>query len=190
MTVAELPQLVVPEFSFKREVERLSGENVSTCFQCEKCTNGCPLHSWMDILPHRMMRCVQLGVKEEALRSDTIWVCASCETCTARCPNGIDIAHVMDTLRQISQRDHVPASQRSVPIFHNAFLSSIKRHGRVYEGAMAITYSFKNESWAGVFKLAGMGMAMFRKGKVNIIPKRVRSLGQIKDIFRRTELKG
>lgn len=190
MVVAHMPQEVVPKPSFRNEVGRSGGENVSACFQCEKCTNGCPLYAWMDIPPHRMMRLIQLGLKDEALRSNTIWVCASCETCTARCPNGIDIAHVMDTLRQISQREGIPASKRSVPIFHKAFLSSIRRHGRVYEAEMATNFFFKNESWASLSKLAGMGLQMFSKGKVKLLPNRVRDLRKIREIFRRTELKG
>jgi len=136
------------------------------------------------------MRCIQLGLKDEALRSDTIWVCASCETCTARCPNDIDIAHVMDTLRQISQREGIPPSQRSVPIFHRAFLNSIRKHGRVYEAEMATSFFFKNESWGSLSKLAAMGLQMFKKGKVKLMPSRLRGAGQVKDIFRRSALKG
>jgi heterodisulfide reductase subunit C len=144
----------------------------------------------MDVLPHRMMRSVQLGLKDEALRSRTIWVCASCETCTARCPNSIDIAQVMDTLRQISQREGVPASRRSVPIFHKAFLDSIRKHGRVYEAEMATTFYLKAESWASLSKLAAMGLQMFGKGKVKLRPSRVRAVSQIRDIFGRSGLKG
>ncbi len=55
----------------------------------------------MDILPHRLIRAVHLGLKDEVIKSRTIWTCASCETCSTRCPNGIDIAHVMDAARQI-----------------------------------------------------------------------------------------
>ncbi len=190
MAVAQMPQVVAPRASFRNEIEASGGQNVSTCFQCEKCSNGCPLYAWMDIPPHRMMRCVQLGLKDEALRSDTIWVCASCETCTARCPNDIDIAHVMDTLRQISQREGVPPSQRSVPIFHKAFLNSIRRHGRVYEAEMATSFFFKNESWGSLSKLATMGLQMFKKGKVKLMPSRLRGAGQVKDMFRRSGLKG
>lgn len=190
MAIAQMPEQVIPKLSFRNEVERWGGENVSACFQCEKCTNGCPLYAWMDIAPHRMMRYIQLGLKEQALRSNTIWVCASCETCTARCPNDIDIAHVMDTLRQISQREGVAPSQRAVPIFHKAFLSSIRRHGRVYEAEMATTFFFKNESWGSLSKLAAMGVQMFRKGKVKLMPNRVRGAGRVRDIFKRTGVKG
>jgi len=155
-----------------------------------KCTNGCPLATYMDITPHKLMREVQFGLKDEVLKSHTIWICASCETCSTRCPNGIDIAHVMDTLRQIGGAEKVPAAQRSVPIFHNAFLGSIKRHGRIHEGEMALTYSFKNESWAGIFKLVDLGLMMLKKGKVKLIPSGVKAKGEIKQLYKRSELKG
>lgn len=190
MATAALPQVVVPDSSFRKQVEHESEQNVSSCYQCEKCTNGCPLYEWMDIQPHKVMRCVQLGLKEQILKSQTIWLCASCETCSARCPNGIDIAHVMDSLRQLSQREQIPASQYNIPIFHNAFLGSIRRHGRVHEGEMAVTYYFENESWAGILKLASMGFLVFLKGKVKLRPNRVHAVQQVKDIFRRTESKG
>src|SRR4030042_6002979 len=122
VNVGWLPQSITPNPSFRKEVDQMSGEKVSACFQCEKCTNGCPVSFSMDIVPHRLMRCIHLGLKDQVLRSDTIWVCASCETCTTRCPNGIDIAHVMDTLRQLSKRQGIKPAQYSIPIFHSAFL--------------------------------------------------------------------
>ena len=190
MTVDQLSKTIVPNPSFRKEVEGKSGEKVSACFQCEKCTNGCPITFAMDIPPHKVIRSVHLGLKDEVLNSDTIWVCASCETCTTRCPNGIDIAHIMDTLRQISQREGIRASQPKVPIFHSAFLSSIKRHGKVSEIEMALTYYLKGEGLKGLLAQAGMGIGMFTKGKLKLIPDRVRAIGQVKNIFKNAEERG
>ncbi|MFH1032387.1 MAG: 4Fe-4S dicluster domain-containing protein [Chloroflexota bacterium] len=170
------------------QIQELSGEKISTCFQCEKCTNGCPLTFAMDILPHRVMHSIQLGLADEVLNSDTIWVCASCETCTARCPNDIDIAHVMDTLRQMSTERGVKASQKQAPVFHNVFLSSIKRFGRLHEATMALEYALKSEGVKGVRKQSGLGLEMMRKGKIRLMP----NLGggnRVKDVFRRAERK-
>ena len=185
MTVAELPPVIIPHPSFRLEVEKLSGEKVSACFQCEKCTNGCPITFAMDIVPHKLIRSVHLGLKDAVLNSDTIWVCASCETCTTRCPNGIDIAHIMDTLRQLSRREGIPASQKDVPVFHSAFLSSIKRHGRVHEMEMAVEYTLKSAGLGGLMKQAGMGLDMFKKGKLKILPARFQANSQVKRIFRK-----
>jgi heterodisulfide reductase subunit C len=90
----------------------------------------------------------------------------------------------MDSLRQLSRRQGIEASQKSMPIFVAAFLSSIKRHGRVHETEMALTYAIKDAGLFGSFKLAGLGLAMFLKGKTKLLPSRVRSLGDIRNIFK------
>ena len=187
MAVLELPQIIKPSPSLRKRVEELSGQKVSACFQCEKCTNGCPVTFAMDIPPHKLIRLIHLGLQERVLSSDTIWVCASCETCTTRCPNGIDIAHIMDTLRQISQQDGIHTSQENAPIFHSVFLSSIRRHGRVHEMSMAAIFTLKSEGIRGLLKQAGMGLEMIRRGKFSLLPNRLRANKQVSNIFKKAE---
>lgn len=207
MSVAQLPGVIVPKPSFRSKVEEISGERVSDCFQCEKCTNGCPLVFAMDIAPHKIIRSVHLGLEDVVLKSDTIWVCVSCETCTTRCPNNIDIAHVMDSLRQISQREGVEPSQPNIPLFHKIFLASVKRFGRVHEGEIATTYMLKagglqelrdmadmgldmvkTGGLKELLSMAGMGLDMYKKGKLQLLPHFPNK--QVRDIFRDTETKG
>ena len=88
---------------FKAKVEELSGEKIDLCFQCGTCSSGCPLTDEMDLLPSTLIRLVQLGL-EEALDSRTIWICGSCFKCEVRCPRGIDIANVMEALRELMLR--------------------------------------------------------------------------------------
>ena len=95
---------------FVAKVEELSGQNLLVCYQCGKCSAGCPAVHDMDILPNQIIRFAQLGLKEELLDSKAIWVCASCMTCNVRCPKGINIAEVIEALRQIllrQRKDHV-----------------------------------------------------------------------------------
>ena len=187
MTVAKIPEKISPRPSLRRKIEDLSGQKIAACFQCEKCTNGCPVTFAMDVVPHRLMRMLQLGLLDEAIRSDTIWVCASCETCTTRCPNDIDIAHVMDTLRQLSQREGIKVVQKNAPTFHAAFLASLRRHGRVHEPEMAVEYMLKSGGLNGLRKQAGTGMAMFKRGKIKLLPPRVRAGRQVKNIFKKVK---
>jgi heterodisulfide reductase subunit C len=187
MIDSEVAVAIVPDPKLGKGVEKASGQNISACFQCGKCTNGCPITFAMDISPHKLVHLLQYGQVDKVLHSDTIWVCASCETCTTRCPNGIDIAHLMDTLRQLSRRQAIKTSQYSIPIFHHAFLSSIKRHGRVHETEMALTYSIEDAGWFGFLKLTGLGFAMFLKGKTKLRPSRVRALKYVKKLFRKAE---
>jgi heterodisulfide reductase subunit C len=87
----------------QEEVEALSGQRVFACYHCGKCTAGCPFASEMDLTPRQVLEYIMEG-RVEVLNSRTIWLCAACFTCTVRCPNGIDIARVMEALRQILLR--------------------------------------------------------------------------------------
>ena len=89
---------------FIAKVEELSGQNLLACYQCGKCSAGCPAVSQMDILPNQIIRYAQLGFKDELLKSKSIWICASCFTCTSRCPKGVDLAKVMEALRLLLLR--------------------------------------------------------------------------------------
>jgi heterodisulfide reductase subunit C2 len=165
-------------------IQELSGQPISTCFQCEKCTNGCPMAFAMDISPHRVMHSLRLGLVADVLNSDTIWVCASCQTCTTRCPNGIDIEHVMGTLRQLSIKHGVKPSQKIAPQFHQAFLNNIRRLGRMHELTMGVEFALRSEGIKGVMKQANLGLNMIRKGKMKLLPGRLNAGKDIKDIFR------
>lgn len=89
---------------FVKLVNEISGQNVLNCYQCGRCSAGCPLTFAMKLLPSQVIRLVQLGLEDEALESNTSWVCASCLTCHARCPRGVDLAKVMEALRKIRLR--------------------------------------------------------------------------------------
>ncbi len=120
---------------FVAKVEELSGQNLLACYQCGKCSAGCPAVSEMDILPNQVIRLAQLGLKDELSKSKSIWICASCMTCNSRCPKGVNIAEVMEALRLILLRkreDHLKVQDLSdeekseVPPI--AMISSMRKH--------------------------------------------------------------
>lgn len=88
------------------EVEELCGQNLFGCYQCGTCSAGCPFVDDMDLTPDEVIRYVILG-KEEVLQSKTIWMCASCYTCAERCPRDLDVAKIMEALRQIVLRKNI-----------------------------------------------------------------------------------
>ena len=101
---------------FVAKVEELSGQNLLACYQCGKCSAGCPNVDQMDIPPNQIIRFAQLGMEEELKNSKSIWICASCMTCNVRCPKGINIAEVIESIRQIVLRkrnDHVEVKNLS-----------------------------------------------------------------------------
>lgn len=89
---------------FVKKVAELSGQNVYLCYQCGKCSAGCPMGHCMDMLPNQVIRLVQLGMQDDIAGSKTVWLCASCLTCTVRCPKGVDLARVMEAIRLLTLR--------------------------------------------------------------------------------------
>lgn len=88
---------------FLQKVEELSGQNVFACYQCGKCSAGCLFAEHMDLLPNQVLRLLQLG-DEGVLAARAPWVCAACLACSVRCPKGVDVARVMEALRQLALR--------------------------------------------------------------------------------------
>ncbi len=115
---------------FVRLVNEISGQNVLNCYQCGRCSAGCPLTFAMRLLPNQVIRLVQLGLEEEALSTNTPWVCASCMTCYARCPRGVDLAKVMEALRAIRLRPGVADRVRLKDIPEDA-LARLPQQGLV-----------------------------------------------------------
>jgi heterodisulfide reductase subunit C len=157
------------------------GIHVQDCYQCQKCSAGCPVAFAMDYKPNQIMQMISLDMKDRALSCKTIWVCASCYTCSTRCPNDIDIAGVMDRLRQEALREGIEAAEKDVPIFQASFLESIRAHGRVHELGMMARYKMSTGKFMDDFKL---GWKMFIKGKLRLFPARVKKMSEIRKFFR------
>jgi heterodisulfide reductase subunit C len=173
--------------SFSDVVAKESGESILACYQCQKCSAGCPVAYAMDILPNQVIRMVQFGLRERVLSSHTIWICASCYTCSVRCPNDIDIAKIMDTLRHIALGSGIKPAERDISIFHSVFLDSIKSRGRIHE--LGLIWQFKAKT-RDFMKDVSMGWRMFRKGKIKLFPSKFGGGREIKDIFGRYEKGG
>ena len=170
------------ETSFLEEAKKRSGEDLSLCYQCLKCTAGCPTAPYMDIRPNNIIRMIQMGMKKEVLESSAIWLCVSCETCGTRCPNKIDIGVLMDALREMAIDEGVPAKEKNIHLLHEAFVQSIKRGGRVHEATMLIDYKLRSKDFMTDLI---PGMMLFMKGKIPLIPSFVKGKDEIKRIFER-----
>jgi len=173
-----------------REIESLSHTRIVQCYQCGKCTAGCPMAGQMDAPPTRVMRLVQLGDVEAALRAKSIWQCVSCQTCSARCPKEVDCAGVMDALRQLAfERGMASPAERRTVIFQRAFLDNIRRYGRLNE--LELIARFKGEVFlrgraVGVlFEDADLAPKLQQRGKLHVRRQRVKNRGVVERIFSR-----
>ncbi len=155
------------EVSLVDLVRDKTGSNVYRCYQCVKCTSGCPLSDQFDMTPNQIMRAVQLG-EDSVLESKAIWLCASCYTCATRCPQGIDVTGVMDTLRIESKRRKITPGIPEIAKFNELFMANIKRFGRVYELGLMATHNIVLKKPFRDFK---MGLRMLMRGKLGLIPE-------------------
>jgi len=152
-------------------IEEETGNNIYLCYQCKKCTSGCPLSEHFDLEPHRIMRALQLGREELALSSTTIWLCACCQTCTTRCPEGLDVARIMDQLKMAALEREIPPQVPEVALFHRAFLRGVKFLGRSYELSLVAE---RNLRTGQPFKDLSLAWELVRKRKIGFLPPFVR----------------
>ncbi|MFZ5591897.1 MAG: 4Fe-4S dicluster domain-containing protein [Bacillota bacterium] len=175
---------------FIARLREASGQAVEKCYQCGKCTAGCPIAPFMDLVPNRVMRLVQLGQEEELLRAQSIWLCAFCSTCSVRCPRQIEVARVMDALRIMAgQRGMEPPGRaKRVALFYRNFLASVEANGRLFEFGTMLGYNLRS---GHPFQQLDAGLAMLRRGKLKFLPERPAGQKEIKKIFTRIrELEG
>ena len=168
------------QVSFSSLVEEKSGQRLAVCYQCGKCTAGCPSAFAMDYPPHQIIRGVQLGMRDVVLSSRTIWLCAACETCTTRCPQEVDLAGVMDALRTIAYAEGIRSPEEDVPLFHRIFLGNVRQFGRVFEIGMIGFYNLFSGHY---LKDVIMAPKMLLKGKLSLLPPRNRRGKELRRMF-------
>lgn len=178
------------DFNFLSEVEAESGVNVSACFQCGKCSNGCPLSFAMDYHPYQVIRFVHLGARDKLLNSRTIWICASCQTCNTRCPNEIDIPRLMDYLKEVVSNGAGHVAEKNTALFHQTFLHSVQAHGRVFEGGFMQRFLIKSGRIWNVSEMmenAKLGYRMLRKHRMKLFPDKIKGRKEVKAMFGRSK---
>lgn len=176
---------------FLNRIEGETAANISACYQCERCTNACPVSYYMDVKPHQVLRYVQLGWREKLLESSTIWVCLSCEMCATFCPNDVAVATVINHLRNLAFHSSIEPSERLLAVFHQTFLEQLHRFGRINELWLMNAFNskprvLKEKLEAGMVKEEILlGLDLWRKGRLHLIPRRSKAIKEIRDVYRR-----
>ncbi len=152
-------------------VQNRTGISVERCYQCGKCSAGCPAASEMDLAPSVVLRHLQTRSAESETRvlgSYSIWLCLSCQTCIARCPMEVDLPKVMDVLRAESlKRKLVNPKAKDIVSFHTSFIDTIKHFGRMWEMGMVGEYKLRTGHFMQDITVAPV---MFLKGKLSLFP--------------------
>ena len=178
----------VEKESYMSEMRLHTGVNVNRCYQCGKCSAGCVVNEEMDYPPSVVMRMLQTGNEEyynQILNSQSIWLCVSCQNCVTRCPMEIDVPQLMDYMREKAlEKGAVNKKAKNIISFHKAFLDSVRYTGRLYEIGLVGGYKMRTFNLLQDLTVAP---GMFFKGKLPLLPERVKDKKTLSTIFSSTK---
>ena len=167
--------------AFRHDIEALSGQNVNLCFQCSKCSAGCPLADKMDLLPAQLMHSVRLGREEAVLTSQTIWLCLGCETCSARCPQQVEPAAIMNAARILAMQRGIQPTVKEVGIYYRGFVDNMRLNGKIHDASVVgMTRLLTGQ----IFDDLPLAWKLFVRGRLKLPPLPLRG-GGFRRLYRR-----
>lgn len=142
------------------------GANVDLqdCYQCGKCSAGCPMAEAMDMRPQQVIRYLQLGILEPTLTARGPWICASCEVCSTRCPQNVKITDLMREVRRTSKATGhrpLPASN----LFEEQFIKGVRKYGHASESRLAMKFNLGS---GHLFQDVAGAPKMFQRGMISL----------------------
>ena len=158
------------------------GFKIKRCLQCGTCSGTCPVSYAMDITPRQVIALFRAGHIEDILQSRTIWLCASCYSCTVRCPADIRVTDTMYALKRIAMEKNIYPGRFPVPALSRSFIKNIYRYGRNYELGLGIRY-LASTSFMKLFSSARFGLAMVRRGRMGLIPRKLKRINNLRAII-------
>jgi quinone-modifying oxidoreductase subunit QmoC len=151
------------------------------CIQCGTCGGSCPSGPDMDHTPRQIFALVRAGLRDRVLKSNTPWYCVSCYYCTVRCPQEIHITDIMYTLKRMAVKARL-YDDSTAPDFSKTFINWVENYGRSFELGMMSQHMLKHNPF-GAFKMAGMGLGMVSKGRMDFTPKHIKGIDGLKAIL-------
>lgn len=177
-------QARAPTF-FDRVVAATPGDpHLEMCIQCGTCGGSCPSGPDMDHTPRALFAMINAGMIEKVLSSNTPWYCVACYYCMVRCPQQIHITDIMYTLKRMSIQEglYQKGSAPEAPGFSQTFIDYVENYGRSFELGLATRYHLSYHP-LDMMKMAPMGIGMLRKGRMDLTPKKIKGMDQLKSIL-------
>lgn len=98
----------------RHELREFGAKDVDACFNCGNCTAVCPLSRDSTVFPRKIIRYLQLGLRDKLLQSPEPWLCYYCGECSETCPRQANPGELMMAMRRYltSQYDWTGLSKR------------------------------------------------------------------------------
>lgn len=174
-------QARAPTFFDEVVVATPGSSHLEKCIQCGTCGGSCPSGADMDHTPRALFALINAGMKDTVLKSNTPWYCVSCYYCTVRCPQEVHITDIMYTLKRLAVKEgHFDDSK--APDFSKTFIFWVENYGRSFELGLMGTHMIRHNPF-GAFKIAGMGIGMVTKGRMEFTPTRIKDMDGLKAIL-------
>ncbi len=177
--------------SFKQEVIQatLGDPRLHMCIQCGTCGGSCPSGADMEHTPRQIFAMINAGMRDEVLRSNTPWYCVSCYYCTVRCPQEINVTDLMYTLKRkaIAEGRYQVVNGSDAPEFSETFIDLVESYGRSFELGIATRYHLRHRPLDTLRKASTMGVDLFRKGRMDLTPTRIKGIDQLRAILKKAK---
>ncbi len=155
--------------------------HLEMCIQCGTCSGSCPSGPDMDHTPRQLFAMIRAGQRDEVLRSKAPWFCVSCYYCMIRCPQEVHVTDVMYTLKRMAVKSKL-YDDSTAPDFSRTFIFWVENYGRAFELGLMGQHMLRHNPF-GVFKLAGMGVGMVSKRRMEFTPTRIKGIEGLKKIL-------
>jgi quinone-modifying oxidoreductase, subunit QmoC len=165
------------------------GDKIKECLQCGTCSGTCPVSYAMDITPRQTIALFRAGKIEDILHSRTIWICASCYSCTVRCPVGIKVTDTLYALKRTAMSRKIYPEKFPVHVLSKAFIDYVYKYGRNYEIGLVVRFLLKS-NFVKLFTMGGMGLAMMRRGRLGMLPGKIKRINEVQAIIKRANQLG
>lgn len=184
--LAEATSTPTPTF-YAEVVSQTAGDpHLNWCLQCGTCGGSCPSGADMDHTPRQLFAMINADMKPQVLRSNAPWYCVSCYYCVTRCPQDVHITDLMYALKRLAIQEgyYQESSAADAPDFSETFIELVENYGRSFELGLATRYHLKHHPF-GMFKMAGLGLGLFRRGRLALTPRRIDGIAQLQTILQK-----
>ncbi|NLI45609.1 MAG: 4Fe-4S ferredoxin [Acidobacteria bacterium] len=127
------------------EVAGYGADTINKCFNCGNYTAVCSLSKDDTVFPRRMIRYLQLGLRDKLVEAPEPWLCYYCGTCSDTCPREAFPGELMMATRRwlTAQYDFTGLSRK-------LYLSKAWEIGLLAAGALLVLALFVVPGWLGI----------------------------------------